>query len=107
LADFHCRLMSSAFAVYLSGVLMNQRAVIDLGELLENLADAVAQRIAQSMPAPEQQRWMNVTTAAQYLDMSEHALRALVKRQLVPRGHRGARLIFDRRDLDRWLESAA
>ncbi len=69
-------------------------------------ADAVAQRVAQlvvgQLGSTESSiSWLNVGSAAQYLDTTEDAIRGLVKRgQLLPHRSTTGRLLFRRDELD-------
>jgi excisionase family DNA binding protein len=51
----------------------------------------------QDEPSP----WLSVASAAQYLDTSQDAIRALIRRNQIPH-HRTpeGRILFDRRELD-------
>jgi len=73
--------------------------------VLEDLARSIAGHVA-AQPAPEPSRWLNVESAADFLDTSEDAIRGLVKREHengFPVHRRGGRLLFDRRELDAWV----
>jgi excisionase family DNA binding protein len=57
-------------------------------------------------PSPE---WMNVNTAARYLDVSTERVRKLVARREIPFTQEapGCRVFFSRSDLDAWMRSSA
>jgi excisionase family DNA binding protein len=69
---------------------------------IESLVDA---RIAQALRHRETpKRWMPVAEAAAYLDCSESALRARIKRGRIPVRHQGRTVLIDRAALDRKIE---
>jgi hypothetical protein len=73
--------------------------------VLDDLARSIAAHVA-AQSAPEPSRWLNVESAADYLDTTTQALRGLVKREHengFPVHRRGGRLLFDRRELDAWV----
>jgi excisionase family DNA binding protein len=53
--------------------------------------------------------WMNLKTAACYLDMSPERLRKLVARREIPFTQEapGCRVFFSRSDLDAWMRASA
>lgn len=79
----------------------------------DDLVTDLAQRLAQLLRVERaedrsQARWMTVRQAAAYLASSEQAVRGLVKRRQLP-VHRApnGRLLFDARELDRWVRGEA
>jgi excisionase family DNA binding protein len=68
----------------------------------ELLAELRADREATVWPA-----WMNVTTAARYLDMPVERIRKLVARKAIPfvQEGPGCRLAFDRKAIDTWMRA--
>ena len=76
---------------------------------VEALADALASRLTSAMAKPDQARssWLSVRDAAEYLGVSETAVRALIKRRHVPFCKPNGRIFIDRRDLDEWVRSGA
>jgi integrase len=73
--------------------------------VLDALARTIAEHVA-AQSALEPSRWLNVESAADYLDTTTQALRGLVKREHengFPVHRRGGRLLFDRRELDAWV----
>jgi hypothetical protein len=77
-------------------------SVIVPDELLDSLALRVADLIAErATPQEQSSPWLNTKSAAAYLDWTEDALRAAVKRgQLVPHRTPAGRLLFRREELD-------
>jgi excisionase family DNA binding protein len=76
--------------------------------LLDDLVSALAERIAPLIaaanpPAEPLSPWMNIKTAAKYLDTSEQALRGRIKRGEIPVHRREGRLYFNRHELDQWV----
>lgn len=49
-------------------------------------------------------RWFDVQTAADYCQVKVKTLRRAYKAGKVPRARMGRKFIFDRRDLDAWLQ---
>lgn len=89
----------------------------ELAELLEpalaRLAELIAQRVSeleeQRRPAGGSERspWLNVATAAAYLDWPKQRLYKLTARGEIPHYKQDGRLLFRRDELDRWLTSYA
>ena len=50
-------------------------------------------------------RWLTVRECAQYLGVSERAVRARIERKTIPVRHNGRSLLVDRIALDREIES--
>jgi excisionase family DNA binding protein len=67
--------------------------------------DAVAAALP-AVPVEPWPEWMNVETAAAYLDSSVERLRKLVARRQIPfvQEGPGCRVFFRRSDLDAWME---
>jgi excisionase family DNA binding protein len=76
-------------------------------EFVQQVGDAVAERLADSLAPPPVTPWMSLEEAAIYLRRSEDSLRSLVKRNRVPVHRVGGRLTFDREELDRWIREEA
>lgn len=72
--------------------------------MIEAIADAVALRLARL--AGMRQRLLDIHQAAEYLGMSEHALRHKAGVD-IPCIRMDGKLRFDRRDLDRCIDRAA
>jgi predicted DNA-binding transcriptional regulator AlpA len=72
--------------------------------LIEAIAEAVALKLERM--AGMKQRLMDVKDAAQYLGMSENAIRAKGAAYDIPRVRIDGRLRFDRREIDRWIDRA-
>ena len=71
--------------------------------MIEAIADAVALRLERM--AGMRQRLLDIHQAAEYLGMSEHALRHKASVD-VPCTRIDGKLRFDRRDLDRYIDRA-
>lgn len=55
---------------------------------------------------PMESRILNVRDCARYTGRSEHSVRALIKQRRIPYGKQGARVYFDRVEIDRWLSES-
>jgi excisionase family DNA binding protein len=76
-------------------------------EGLDALADAIAERVCRHMTAAMERnnsRVLNVAAAAKYIGRSQSALRHLIAKGEIPCVRRDRRVLFDRQDLDNWLE---
>lgn len=73
------------------------------------LADAVAQRVVSQLGAQttvaSRKRLMTVAEAAEYIGRSKQALYHLANQGKIPVKRDGARLFFDRVELDAWIAS--
>jgi len=81
-------------------------------QLLEMLLDALADRIAERLqqrpntPGAEETAnspWMNVDSAAGYLDWPRQRLYKLTAQGGIPHYKHDGRLLFHRQELDQWL----
>lgn len=74
-------------------------------EDIERLASRVVQLLTSSL-ARRDRAWLDVAGAGNYLGLTEHAVRGLVKRQRLP-VHRteNGRLRFFATELDEWVRS--
>jgi excisionase family DNA binding protein len=71
-------------------------------EVIETLAEAVANRIAErSLSEPE--RWIGVEEAASHLACPKSRIYDLVSARRIPHERDGSRLLFRRSDLDQWV----
>ena len=82
---------------------------------LEALVDLVADQVAARLIAATEAKttddtgdnggspWMNVRTAATYLDWPRQRLYKLTAQGAVPHYKHDGRLLFNRQELDRWL----
>lgn len=75
-------------------------------EQLDVLADAVAERLAASQPAPELDGWLNTRQAAAYMACTADRLHDLVARRVLSPRRDGRRLLFKRSDIDAYLEAS-
>jgi excisionase family DNA binding protein len=70
---------------------------------LDALADAIAKRVADILQHG-QSRLLTVAQAADYLGMTQKALRHKIAEGSVPAVREGGRLHLDREDLDHWID---
>jgi excisionase family DNA binding protein len=66
--------------------------------------DRIADRVLVQLEPPNGSPWMNLNTAAEYLDWSPKRLYNLVASNEIPHRKQGNRLLFNRQELDRWLD---
>jgi flavin-dependent dehydrogenase len=77
-------------------------------DLLEALADRIAQRVASRLEPPHSASpWLDVEAALQYLPFSRDQLYKLTSAKAIPvrKKRDGQGLLFHRGELDRWLET--
>jgi excisionase family DNA binding protein len=82
-----------------------------LEQLLDRLATQLAERIVVATHAatggqvgePGGSPWMNIATAAGYLDWSRQRLYKLTAQGAIPHYKQEGRLLFHRQELDQWL----
>lgn len=82
-----------------------------LDALVEVLADKLAQRLHEATRAATSggvgettgSPWMNVATAAAYLDWPRQRLYKLTAQGAIPHYKHDGRLLFNRQELDQWL----
>lgn len=87
----------------------------DLGPLLERLLDQLADRVAARLQATANEKagtagaspWMNITSAAAYLDWPKQRLYKLSASGEIPHYKHEGRLLFRRDQLDTWLSRRA
>lgn len=86
---------------------MNERPPLDLtlGELVEALAQRIAELLRESLPPAAEQRspWMGIEQAAAYLDWPKQRLYKLTAQGAIPHYKQEGRLLFRRDELDTWL----
>jgi excisionase family DNA binding protein len=78
-------------------------------ELLDSLAELVAARVVERLPAPRPvSPWLDFEAACAYLRFSRDQLYKLTAAKAIPfRKKRGGQgLFFHRDELDRWVEAA-
>ena len=83
-----------------------------LNQLLVQLADLVADRVAAQLVAPARQRgdeWLDTRRAAEYLGIGRDSLRRLAAERAIPTEQAGVgcKLYFRRSDLDEWRYSGS
>jgi len=81
------------------------RPDVSLGELVELLAQRVAELVLQSLPAHAGERspWMGIEQAASYLDWPKQRLYKLTAQSAIPHVKHEGRILFRRDELDAWL----
>ena len=82
------------------GVVSFTLSASDLGPLVDEVTAHVLGRLADGQVSP----WLNVTAAAKYLDWPRKRLYNLVAANEIPHRKQGNRLLFNRREIDRWLD---
>jgi excisionase family DNA binding protein len=70
---------------------------------IEALVDFVTARALRRLEVSAVSPWMNVTSAAAYLDWPPKRLYNLVSKGEIPHRKHAGRLLFNRKELDRWL----
>jgi excisionase family DNA binding protein len=78
-----------------------------LDQLLGQLADLVAAKVAARLAAPQSEKaneWMDTRRAAEYLGLHRDSLRRLAAQGTIPaeQSAAGCKLFFRRSDLDAW-----
>jgi len=80
---------------------------LGVDQLLDLLAERIAQRLREQAesgePDPERSPWMNVESAAAYLDLPKQRLYRLTAAGAIPHYKQEGRLLFRREELDSWL----
>jgi excisionase family DNA binding protein len=92
-------------AAIAAGVVSEGNAVLD--QLLGQLADLVADRVAARLVAPRRASvddWLDTRHTAEYLGIGRDSLRRLAAERAIPTEQAGAgcKLYFRRSDLDQW-----
>lgn len=78
---------------------------MNLEPLLDALADKVAERVLQRLKSAQPtKRLLVVSEAAEYLGRTPAAVRNMAQTGKLPVVRDGARIFFDRSDLDPWVE---
>jgi len=72
-------------------------------EMIEQVAELVA-RLLATRPLADTSTWMSLESAADYLDWPKKRLYNLVAANEIPHRKQGNRLLFNRLELDRWLD---
>ncbi len=75
-------------------------------EFVDRLAEEVAAR-AQALldQGAGEDRWLSLSSAAEYLDCKPSRLYEFVSRGLVPHEREGRRILILRSELDRWVRN--
>lgn len=76
----------------------------DLNPVLDSLAERVATKLQERSTMQPPSRLLDVAGAAAYLSRSQEATRRLAREGKVPMVRDGRFILFDRRDLDEWIE---
>jgi excisionase family DNA binding protein len=76
-------------------------------EAIDDLAERVAELVAERIGAPDDDRWLTTPEAARHLGLSVDAVHKLTAARKVPfaQDAPGARCYFKRSDLDAWRRS--
>jgi excisionase family DNA binding protein len=72
---------------------------------LHRVADLIAERLMLSPANGASSPWMPTPLAAEYLSLSVDALHRLSAASAIPHRKQGGRLLFNRVELDAWLDS--
>ena len=78
--------------------------------LIDEIADAVAERLRDGDLVPAHSPWLDVQGASDYLGMTPDAVRKAAQRGLLPAHQpfgKGSRYFFHHRELDEYLFAAA
>jgi excisionase family DNA binding protein len=72
---------------------------------LDTLVERIVERLGRQLQPvpPERSPWMNIHTAAGYLDWPRQRLYKLAAQGAIPHYKQDGRLLFNRDDLDGWL----
>ncbi|HSZ06776.1 MAG TPA: helix-turn-helix domain-containing protein [Solirubrobacteraceae bacterium] len=71
----------------------------------EQLDVIAARAVERLQPAPAGSPWMSVEQAAAYLGCPRSRIYRLVHLRRIPHHHEGARLLFERGELDAWVRT--
>ena len=80
---------------------------LDLGPLLDQIADLIAAKLDLRMPrssVQDQRRLLTVGQAANYLGRTKVSVQHLVANGVLPAVRFDRRVFLDLRDLDRWID---
>jgi excisionase family DNA binding protein len=72
----------------------------EIRSLEERISTSLLERLQGDLVSP----WMNIDQAAEYLAWPKKRLYNLVSKQEIPHRKHGNRLLFNRTELDRWLD---
>jgi len=72
----------------------------EIQALEHRISEHLLELLHDKLPSP----WMNVDQAADYLAWSKKRLYNLVSKAEIPHRKQGNRLLFNRSELDRWLD---
>jgi hypothetical protein len=92
-------------------VAFNDESIV-LNQLLTQLAEAVAERVAAMLTGPRHaiaDEWLDTRRAAEHLGIGRDSLRRLAAARAIPTEQAGVgcKLYFRRSDLDAWRSSGA
>ena len=79
----------------------------DIDDLLDTLADRVADKVTVRLldsGKSNRKRLFSVAEAGEYLGRSKHAIYQMKAEGKLPAIQDGARILFDKADLDHWIE---
>ncbi len=82
------------------------RAPAAADAFMEAVVQAAAERVLAQLPAAEPvAEWLDVDGAAAHCKCSRHRIYRLVSMGRIPHEHEGARLLFERAELDAWIRA--
>jgi len=73
-------------------------------ELVERIAERAAELIAERQGVGEDDNFLDVAAAAEFLACPRSRIYALVSARRIPHHHDGSRLLFDRRELRQYVQ---
>jgi excisionase family DNA binding protein len=71
---------------------------------MDALENRIAERILERLQEAVSSSWINIDQAADYLAWTKKRLYNLVSQGEIPHRKQGGRLLFNRAELDRWLD---
>lgn len=74
-------------------------------QIPDEQVDAIARRAIELMPSTSQQRLLSVPATATYINRSEDAVRAKIRKGQLPTVRIDGRVFVDKDDLDRMIEA--
>jgi excisionase family DNA binding protein len=81
-------------------------AAAPAADLFDAVVAAATEAVLAVLPEPPAATpWLDVQGAAEHLCCSKHRIYTLVSMRRIPHQHEGARLLFDRDELDEWIRA--
>ena len=81
------------------------RAIVNVDELLNDLAARIAAQIPAPAANPEPSPWLDADGAAARIGCGKRRIYDLAGANRIPVHREGARLLFHRDELDEWISS--